>query len=51
MKPGEQDVLLVVDVQNGFVPGGNLAVSGGDEVVPLINGVARAFEHVVLTQD
>ena len=51
MKPGEQDVLLVVDVQNGFVPGGNLAVSGGDEVVPLINRLARAFEHVVLTQD
>jgi nicotinamidase/pyrazinamidase len=51
MKPGEPDVLLVVDVQNGFVPGGNLAVSGGDEVVPVINRLARAFEHVVLTQD
>jgi nicotinamidase/pyrazinamidase len=51
MKPGEQDLLLVVDVQNGFVPGGNLAVSGGDEVVPVINRLARAFEHVVLTQD
>ena len=51
MKPGDQDVLLVVDVQNGFVAGGNLAVSGGDEVVPLINRLARAFEHVVLTQD
>jgi len=51
MKPGEQDVLLVVDVQNGFVPGGHLAVSGGDEVVPVINRLARAFEHVVLTQD
>ena len=51
MKPGGLDVLLVVDVQNGFVPGGNLAVAGGDEVVPLINRLARAFEHVVLTQD
>jgi nicotinamidase/pyrazinamidase len=51
MKPGEQDVLLVVDVQNGFVPGGHLAVGGGDEVVPVINHLARAFEHVVLTQD
>jgi len=51
MKPGEQDVLLVVDVQNGFVPGGHLAVGGGDEVVPVINRLARAFEHVVLTQD
>jgi nicotinamidase/pyrazinamidase len=51
MKPGEQDVLLVVDVQNGFVLGGNLAVSGGDEVVPMINRLAPTFEHVVLTQD
>jgi nicotinamidase/pyrazinamidase len=51
MKPGPQDVLLVVDVQNGFVPGGHLAVAGGDEVVPVINQLARAFEHVVLTQD
>jgi nicotinamidase/pyrazinamidase len=51
MTPGPDDVLLVVDVQNGFVPGGHLAVAGGDEVVPLINRLARAFEHVVLTQD
>ena len=51
MKPGQQDVLLVVDVQNGFVPGGHLAVGGGDEVVPVINRLARAFAHVVLTQD
>jgi nicotinamidase/pyrazinamidase len=49
--PGAQDVLLVVDVQNGFVPGGELAVPGGDEIVPLVNRLARAFEHVVLTQD
>jgi len=46
-----QDVLLVVDVQNGFVPGGNLPVKDGDQVVPLVNRLARAFEHVVLTQD
>ena len=46
-----QDVLLVVDVQNGFVPGGNLPVKEGDQIVPLINRLARAFEHVVLTQD
>ena len=44
-----QDVLLVVDVQNGFVPGGNLPVKEGDQIVPLINRLARAFEHVVLT--
>jgi len=45
------DVLLVVDVQNGFVPGGNLPVPRGDEVVALANGIARAFGNVVLTQD
>ena len=41
----------MVDVQNGFVPGGALPVAGGDQIVPLINRIARAFEHVVLTQD
>ncbi|HEX2442083.1 MAG TPA: nicotinamidase [Methylomirabilota bacterium] len=49
--PGAEDVLLVVDVQNCFVPGGTLPVAGGHEVVPLINRLARAFAHVVLTQD
>jgi nicotinamidase/pyrazinamidase len=46
-----RDVLLVVDVQNDFCPGGSLAVPRGDEVVPLINRLALRFEHVVLTQD
>jgi nicotinamidase/pyrazinamidase len=46
-----QDVLLVVDVQNDFCPGGSLAVPRGDEVVPTINRLASRFEHVVLTQD
>ena len=49
--PGERDVLLVVDIQNDFCPGGGLSVPRGDEVVPLINGLARKFAHVVLTQD
>ena len=49
--PGAPDVLLVVDVQNCFVPGGTLPVAGGDQVVPLINRLSRAFAHVVLTQD
>ncbi|MGD8281120.1 MAG: bifunctional nicotinamidase/pyrazinamidase [Gemmatimonadota bacterium] len=48
---GGRDVLLVVDVQNDFCPGGALAVPRGDEVVPVINGLAERFEHVVLTQD
>ncbi|MCX7961811.1 MAG: bifunctional nicotinamidase/pyrazinamidase [Burkholderiales bacterium] len=43
--------LIVVDVQNDFVPGGALAVPRGDEVVPVINRLAARFENVVLTQD
>ena len=49
MRDGE--VLLVVDVQNDFCPGGRLAVPNGDEVVPVINRLAAQFRHVVLTQD
>ena len=49
--PSARDVLLVVDMQNDFCPGGGLAVPRGDEVVPLINGLAEKFAHVVLTQD
>jgi nicotinamidase/pyrazinamidase len=48
---GEGDVFVVVDVQNCFVPGGSLAVKGGDEIVPLVNRLAGRFRHVVLTQD
>ncbi|HEX6212044.1 MAG TPA: bifunctional nicotinamidase/pyrazinamidase [Methylomirabilota bacterium] len=51
IKPGPQDVLLVVDVQNCFVPGGTLPVAGGHDIIPLVNRLSRAFEHVVLTQD
>ena len=47
----EQDMLLVVDVQNDFCPGGALAVPAGDEIVPVVNRLAGAFAHVVLTQD
>ena len=51
MKTTENDVLVVIDVQNDFCEGGNLAVPGGDEVVPIINDLAKGFKHVVLTQD
>ena len=47
----ETDVLLVIDVQNDFCPGGNLAVPGGDEIVHIANRLAHGFQHVVLTQD
>ncbi len=49
--PGLHDVLLVVDVQYDFLPGGSLAVAGGDEIIPLVNRLGRAFPHVVMTQD
>lgn len=45
------DVLLVVDVQNDFCPGGALEVAEGDAVVPLANRLMRRFAHSVLTQD
>ena len=45
------EALIVIDVQNDFCPGGNLAVPGGDEVVHLVNRLAHGFAHVVLTQD
>ncbi len=45
------DVLLVVDVQNDFLPGGALAVADGDAVLAPINALIERFTHVVLTQD
>ncbi|MGH8674894.1 MAG: bifunctional nicotinamidase/pyrazinamidase [Burkholderiales bacterium] len=49
--PRPTDCLIVVDVQNDFCPGGALEVQRGDEVVPLVNQLARKFENVVVTQD
>jgi len=52
MQPtNDRDVLLVVDIQIDFCPGGALAVPGGDEIVPVVNRLAQGFAHVVLTQD
>jgi nicotinamidase/pyrazinamidase len=50
-RPESGDVLLVVDAQNDFCPGGALAVPGGNEVVPIVNRIASRFPHVILTQD
>jgi nicotinamidase/pyrazinamidase len=47
----DRDVLLAVDIQNDFCPGGSLAVPRGDEVVAVVNNLATRFRHVVLTQD
>ncbi len=44
-------VLIIVDVQNDFLPGGALAVPDGDAVIAPINALAEMFDHVVLTQD
>ena len=45
------EALVVIDVQNDFCPGGALAVAGGDEIVPIVNGLIERFDHVMLTQD
>jgi nicotinamidase/pyrazinamidase len=45
------DVLVAVDVQYDFLPGGSLAVAGGDEIIPMINAIGEKFQHVVMTQD
>jgi nicotinamidase/pyrazinamidase len=47
----EDDVLLIIDVQTDFCPGGALAVTDGDAVVPVVNRLMDRFQHVVLTQD
>jgi nicotinamidase/pyrazinamidase len=51
MRIQPDDVLLIIDVQNDFCPGGALAVADGDAVVPVVNRLAERFAHVVLTQD
>src|SRR3984893_7621960 len=51
MTPDDRDVLLIVDVQNDFCPGGALAAPDGDAIVPAVNRLARSFAHVILTQD
>ena len=45
------EALIVVDLQIDFCPGGALPVEGGDDIVPLVNGMVQSFEHVILTQD
>jgi nicotinamidase/pyrazinamidase len=51
IKPSATSALIVVDVQNCFVTNGTLPVPKGEEVVPIINRIAQAFENVVITQD
>jgi nicotinamidase/pyrazinamidase len=51
IKIDENSALLVIDVQNCFLPGGSLAVKDGDQVIPVINRLAKGFANVVMTQD
>ena len=51
IKIDDASALLVIDVQNCFLPGGSLAVKDGDQVVPVINRLAKGFANVVMTQD
>jgi len=51
IKVDDNSALLVIDVQNCFLPGGSLAVKDGDQVIPVINRIAKGFANVVLTQD
>lgn len=43
--------LIIVDMQNDFLPGGSLAVPGGDKIVPVINAIQSEFDLVIATQD
>jgi len=43
--------LIIVDVQNDFIPGGALAVQEGDQIISLINVLQEKFTHVIATQD
>src|ERR1035441_6328749 len=51
IKPDSKSSLLVIDVQNCFVTGGTLPVKDGEQVVPVINKIAPAFENIIVTQD
>lgn len=43
--------LLIIDVQNDFLPGGALAVNEGDQIIPVINRLQEKFDFIVATQD
>jgi nicotinamidase/pyrazinamidase len=51
IKIDDAAALLVIDVQNCFLPGGSLAVKDGEQVIPVINRIAKGFANVVMTQD
>lgn len=50
-KKPNNTALLIVDVQNDFIPGGALEVREGDQIIPIINSIQGKFKHVIATQD
>ena len=46
-----KEALILVDIQNDFLPGGALAVAEGDQIIPIVNRLVDRFDHVVATQD
>ena len=45
------NVLILVDIQNDFLPGGALAVPEGDRIIPLVNSLSTKFNRIVATRD
>ena len=43
--------LILVDIQNDFIPGGALAVTDGDVIIPVANSAMQYFHHIIATQD
>ena len=48
IKPGNKDALIIVDVQNDFLPGGSLAVRNGDQIIPILNYYINLFQQLNL---
>ena len=48
---GDDEALIIVDVQNDFCPGGSLAVKNGNTIIKEINKIQKNFKYIVLTQD
>lgn len=46
-----KNALLIIDIQNDFLPNGSLAVPNGDEVIPIINKLQNQFDLIIATQD
>jgi len=51
MELTKRDALLIIDVQNDFLPGGALAVSSGDQIIPIVNLLQSKFDFIVASQD